>query len=232
MNMGNPDRDLTQAVERVTEVVESIFTSLREATVEADQLWARLAVDGAVTTAQLSALRPSIERRLATHAYFDGTGLVVDPSALGDAGRYQEWWRPTSDGGYEFLDVHHSFGEETYDYTHMSWFVGAARGLDSVRGPYVDLSGSDRYVLTFAVPAYHAGAFIGASGADITLANFESLLIADLSTLDSEVVVVNAADRVVVSSSPEHSPGERMRAAAQTDAHIGGFGVNWRVHRI
>lgn len=232
MSAEHRDPDLTQAAEQVAGVVEDIFSALREGAAEAARLWSEVSEAGTVTTSQLAALRPSIERRLATHRHFDGTGLVVDPSALRDADRYQEWWRPSVAGLYEFLDVNTGFGEEPYDYTTMSWFVGAAHGLDSVRGPYVDLSGSDLYVLTFAVPAVHEGNFIGVSGADITVSSFENLVIADLSALDSEVVVVNSADRVVISSSPDYSPGERMRAAARTDALIGGDGVNWRAHRV
>ncbi|MGE2833279.1 cache domain-containing protein [Mycobacterium sp. SMC-4] len=227
------ETDLKKAAAEVGAVVEGIFTVLRDGAEDAARLWSRIADDtGTVRTVDLAALRTPIEARLESHRYFDGTGLVVDPSALRDAERYQEWWRPSVAGGYEFLDVNIGFGEEPYDYTGMSWFVGAARGLDSVRGPYVDLSGSDLYVLTFAVPAKVNDTFIGVSGADITVANFESLVIGELSALDSEVVVVNSADRVVISSSPDYFPGERMRAAGNRDTHIGGPGVNWRVHRV
>jgi len=225
--------DLKQAAHQLVAVVEQIFATLREGAVDAVELWSRVADEaGTVTPADLTELRGSIEARLVSHRHFDGTGLVVDPSALRGVERYQEWWRLAADGEYEFLDVNTGFGEEPYDYANMSWFVGASRGIDSVRGPYVDLSGSDLYVLTFAVPAVYDGKFIGVSGADVTVASFESLVITDLSALQTEVVVVNSADRVVISSSPEYFPGERMRASARTDIHIGGPGVKWRVHGI
>lgn len=232
MNADNLHQDPTAAADQVAGVVESIFATLRDGADEAAKLFAELSEDGTVRSEQLAGLRPSIEHRLSTHRQFDGTGLVVAPGALRDVDRYQEWWRPAGEGSYEFLDVKTGFGSEPYDYTGMSWFVGAAAGLDSVRGPYVDLSGSDLYVLTFAVPALYEGRFIGVSGADITVSSFESLVIADLSTLDTEVVVVNSADRVVISSSPDHFPGERMREAAHNDVHIGGAGVHWRVHSV
>jgi hypothetical protein len=225
--------DLKHAAELVAGVVDDIFAVLREGAAEAGELWSRVADGaGAVDTADLADLRPSIQARLAGHRHFDGTGLVVNPAALRDAQRYQEWWRPAPDGGYEFLDVNLGLGEGQYDYTTMSWFVGTSNGIDSVRGPYLDLSGSDRYVLTFAVPARHGDRFIGASATDITVASFESLVIGELSELASEVVIVNSADRVVISSSAEFFPGERMRAAAPADAHIGGPGVNWRVYGV
>ncbi|MGE2730735.1 cache domain-containing protein [Mycolicibacterium vaccae] len=233
MSTENRDVDLEQAADVVGGVVEGIFATLREGATDAVRLWSRVADrDGRVRTADLAELRGGIEARLASHRHFDGSGVVVEPRALRDAARYQEWWRPTEEGRYEFLDVNVGFGEDPYDYTTMSWFVGASQGLDSIRGPYVDLSGSDRYVLTFGVPVVHGGRFIGVSGADITVANFESLVMGDLSALDSEIVVVNSADCVVISGSPEYFPGERMRAAACNDTRIGGAGVNWRVHSV
>ena len=233
MTASKHDADLQRTAELMGDVVEQIFAALRAGAAEAAQLWSRVSDEhGTVATSELAQLRPLIEARLTEHPYLDGAGLVVSPGALRDAARYQEWWRPSAQGHYEFLDVNTGFGEEPYDYTSMSWFAGATHGVETVRGPYVDLAGSDRYVLTFAVPAHHGEQFIGASGADITVASFESLAITELSALDSEVVVVNSADRIVVSNSADHSPGERMRACANTDTPIGGPGVNWRVHRV
>jgi hypothetical protein len=233
MNTAKRDTDLRRAAEQVDAVVDDVFSTLHVGAREAAELWSRAAAaDGTVGIADLAELRPLIEARLSTHPHFDGAGLVVDPGGLRDATRYQEWWRPTGNGDFAPLDLNTGLGEEPYDYTTMSWFVGAARGNDSVRGPYVDLAGADLYILTFAVPAYHGRRFIGASAADVTVAEFESLLIAELSALETQVVIVNSADRVVISNSPDHSPGERMRAASQTDTRVGGEGVNWRVHCV
>ncbi len=233
MNSAKRDKDLQRAAEQVDAVVIDIFATLHVGAQEATDLWSRVAdADGTVSVADLANLRPHIESRLSTYPHFDGAGLVVDPGVLRGATRYQEWWRPTGDGDFASLDLNTGLGEEPYDYTTMSWFVGASRGKDSVRGPYVDLAGADLYILTFAVPAYHGEKFIGASAADITVAEFESLMIAELSALETQVVVVNSADRVVISNSPDHSPGERMRAASTTDTRVGGVGVNWRVHCV
>jgi hypothetical protein len=225
--------DLRVAAQKIDATIDRIFAALRHGADNAEQLWSKCAgADGRISIDELAQMRTSIQALLAAHPYFDGAGLVVDPGALQDTTRYQEWWRPAAHGEFEFLDVNTGFGEEPYDYTSMSWFAGAAKGHDSVRGPYVDLSGSDLYVLTFAVPAHHGVQFIGISGADITVANFENLVLGEISSLNSEVVVVNGADRVVISSSADYSPGDRMRAAAASDARIGGPGVNWRVHSV
>jgi hypothetical protein len=77
-----------------------------------------------------------------------------------------------------------------------------------------------------------AGLFLGASGADITVACFEELALGELSSFGSEVVVVNPDGRVVVSSSPDFCAGERMRAPSQESVPVGGPGVNWRIHRL
>jgi hypothetical protein len=233
--MGDDERgtELDHAAQRVASIVERIFAALRVGAADAQTLWSRCAgSDGKVSTAELAQLRPSIQALLTGHPHFDGAGLVVDPSVLRDTTRYQEWWRPTTGGNYEFLDVNTGFGEDPYDYTTMSWFSGAAQGRECIRGPYVDLSGSDLYVLTFATPVDYHGTFIGVSGADITVANFENLMGDEFYSLGAEFVVVNGADRVVVSNSAEYSPGERMRQRAPSDVHVGGPGVNWRVHRL
>lgn len=233
MNIAKRNADLRRAAEQVGTVVADIFDTLHDGAREASELWSQVAADdGTVSVADLTRLRPHIESRLSTRPYFDGAGLVVHPGAIRGVTGYQEWWRPTGNGGYEQLALSSGLGEEPYDYTTMSWFIGTQNGTDSVRGPYVDLAGADLYILTFAVPAYHGSRFIGASAADVTVADFESLMITELSALETQVVVVNSADRVVISNSPDHSPGERMRAAATTDTGVGGLGVNWRVHCV
>ena len=201
-------------------VLEDIFATLREGAREAERLWNRVAVDGTVSTTDLAALRPGIEARLSRNPHYDGSGLVVNPKTLRDGERCQEWWRPSPHGGYEFLDVKTGFDQLPYDYTAISWFVGAARGLESIRRPYLDLAGTDLYMLTFAVPANVAGLFIGASGANITVAGFEELVLSELASFGSEAVLVNPDSRVVVSSSPDFSAGERMLAPSQASVPV------------
>ena len=87
-------------------------------------------------------------------------------------------------------------------------------------------------MLTFAVPANVAGLFIGASDANITVAGFDELVLSELASFGSEAVVVNPDSRVVVSSSPDFSAGERMRAPSQESVRVGGPGVAWRIHRL
>ncbi len=233
MSDSRRDIDLIRAARVIEKIIENIFSTLQQGAAEAEELWSRTAdAAGTVTIADLAELRPKIEARLNANSFFDGAGLVVDPSALRGVTGYQEWWRPTGDGAFEFLDVKSSFGEKPYDYTTMSWFTGASHGYNSVRGPYVDLAGSDLYVLTFAAPARYHQLFIGASAADITVSAFEGLAITELSRLDTEVVVVNSASRVVMSNSAEYCAGERMRASDPDDARVGGPGVDWRVHRV
>lgn len=226
--------DLKLLASTLTDVTDRMFSSLQRCADDAAALWRKQATNGTLSIAEVSELRPSIQRCLVDEtAPFEGAGFSVDPAALRDAGGYQEWWRPAPHGGYEFVDVNHRYlGEEPYDYLSMSWFQHAAQGLNSIRGPYIDYAGSDLYALTFAVPADVDGRFIGASVGDLSVSRFEKLVVCEISRIASGVVVVNASDRVVVSTSADYFPGERMRIASLGDARVGGAGVGWRLHRL
>ncbi|MGV9864069.1 cache domain-containing protein [Rhodococcus koreensis] len=233
MTTQHSDSELYRLARTVDRLVSEVFDTLREGAQDAEHLWTKHAVNGAVATRQLGALKSGIEKRLARHSYFDGTGMAVEPTALLDADRYQEWWRPGPRGDLDFLFLENRLdATEPYDYTKMSWYLGSRNGQDSVRGPYVDLAGSDRYVLTFAVPVLVDGRFIGAYGADVTVAKFEPLILRELTASGHEHVVVNSDERVVASSSPQYSPGEKMKAVTTAGEPVGGPGVRWRIRPL
>lgn len=133
-----------------------------------------------------------------------GMGMIVSPGLLVDRPLRMEWWQSEPDGDPPmWLEVDlnpHSVG--FYDYAAAEWFVVPRRtGRRHVVGPYVDVHGTDRYLLTLTMPVIAAGEFLGVVGADVPVARFETLVLQELGDLAVDVVVVNPEDRVVLSTS-------------------------------
>lgn len=142
-----------------------------------------------------------------------GMGMIVSPGLL-DGQRLQlEWWqRDPDDEAAKWLDVDlNPDSVDFYDYVAAEWFVVPRRtGRRHVMGPYVDVHGTDRYLLTLTMPVIDDGEFLGVAGADVPVAWFEAHVLGQLPPTDCDVVVVNAEDRVVLSSSPRWLTGSRV----------------------
>lgn len=150
-----------------------------------------------------------------------GLGMIVAPGVLADRSLRLEWWQADPDREVPVwleVDLHpHSVG--FYDYAAAEWFVVPQRtGRRHVVGPYVDVHGTDRYLLTLTEPVLADGQFLGVAGADVPVARFETLVLRELGDLAADVVVVNAEDRVVLSTSARWLTGLRLDPAAVREA--------------
>ena len=133
-----------------------------------------------------------------------GLGLVVAPRPDDGLPLSLQWWqvdpateqlrrlepdlRPTSLGYYE--------------YTATAWFdVPRRTGERHVVGPYVDVHGTGRYVLTFTRPVVVGGTFLGVVGADVPVSRFETHLLRVLPASGHPFLLLNDDDRVVLSTS-------------------------------
>lgn len=135
-----------------------------------------------------------------------GMGLIVAPGVLADRALRLEWWQVEPDRARPvWLEVDlNPASVSFYDYASAEWFVvPRQRGRRHVVGPYVDVHGTDRYLLTLTVPVVAGGEFLGVAGADVPVARFETLVLRGLGDFPAggEVVVVNAEGRVVLSTS-------------------------------
>lgn len=201
--------------ERIAERVEAIWTD----------------TPGGVSVRQLEALQPVIFTEIDAHAHYTGAGFLVEPGALSDADRYLEWWERNGSDAHRRLvldlDPH---APECYDYVSMDWYVGAKAGLNSVRGPYLDYAGADRFVFTFATPVTVDGQFVGASGVDVLVAAFDPLLFDRIRCGAAPLALMDRDRRVIVSNHPDVAPSERLRTHTVEEAiPIGGDGVGWRL---
>jgi DNA-binding FadR family transcriptional regulator len=159
-----------------------------------------------------AAVQARVRELLAEHRdLVIGMGMIVAPGAAVGARRRILWWQDLGGPEPTALQVDlnpHSLG--FYDYGRADWFsVPRDSGGRYVDGPYVDVHGTDRYLLTFTAPVVVGGEFLGVVGADVPVTRLETQLLRAWSGLGAEVVVVNADERVVVGNTADALPGER-----------------------
>jgi hypothetical protein len=222
MNRDNETADigLDRVQSTVSALVEDIFDSLQTIASAMRSLWDRLESEGKTPrSTDLAVLRDVIVGELQRHGdMFNGTGVVVADGVLADRPRYLEWWRPGKDrrpAQKLSLDLNpHS--EYFYDYTTMEWFVVARdRGIRWVYGPYLDYTGVDLYVCTFAVPVTSGrGVFLGIAGADVPVSCLDAALLPTFTAADGALALANAEGRVIVANHADHVTGSKIREGA------------------
>ena len=160
-----------------------------------------------------------------------GLGLVVAPRQ--ELPLRLEWWQVDPVGGrLRTLEPDlrpTSLGY--YDYTAAEWFdVPRRTGRRHVVGPYVDVHGTGRYLLTLTEPVLVDGEFVGVAGADVPVRRFETHLLQVLGRSPGAFVLVNAEDRVVLSTAPRCLVGELVAAEAVSSHAVAEIeGTPWRL---
>jgi hypothetical protein len=220
-----PDADRVAAA--LTGVVERVFGTVARIRPAALELL-RAEPDGAGASA---VLEPQVRELLAAPGQFAvGLGLIVAPRRANGFRRRLHWWQV--DAAAERLvaldpDLRSS-SLGFYDYTAADWFAVPLRtGRRHVVGPYVDVHGTGRYVLTLTEPVASDGEFLGVVGADLPVPRFESSLLRELASVGRPFVVVNDEDRVVLSTSPLAMVGSRLPTDGGPAAAVPD--VPWRV---
>ncbi len=163
-----------------------------------------------------------------------GLGLVVAPRR--ELPLRLEWWQVDPDGGrLRTLEPDlkpASLGY--YDYTATEWFdVPRRTGRRHVVGPYVDVHGTGRYLLTLTEPVMIDGQFAGVVGADVPVRRFETHLLEVLGRVPDPFILVNDEERVVLSTAPRWLVGELVPAAGVPSGHVGEIaGTPWRLRAV
>ncbi len=214
------DHGLDDVEPAVTALVDDIYASLVAIAAATRKLWDRFDGEGATArSADLAVLRGVVTGELRRQGNtFNGAGLVVADGLLADCPRYLEWWRPDPKRGGPAqkltLDLNPN-SEYFYDYTTMEWFaVPRDRGIRWVYGPYLDYTGVDLYVCTFAVPVTSAnGTFLGVAGADVPVARIDAALLPTFTARSHPVALVNAEGRVIVANHADHVTGSKIRTS-------------------
>ena len=216
---------LSTCAQQLNSTLGTIFSQVRHLVEETRQLWERVMADGRQPDARdLALLRPAIEQMIQASGTFGcGGGVIVEPGCLADREMHLEWWH-LADGG-KTLPLRPNFDqrrENFYDYTDMLWYSRPRdSGKSVVEGPYIDLYGTNMYVLTFTVPLYVQGRFIGVAGLDLSLHTVERLLIRSLMRLEHEAVLIAADGRIIASNTPNWMIGDLAQNLLQLAPEYG-----------
>jgi hypothetical protein len=224
-------QEVAQVAAAVSEVVERLFgtvTAVREAALRSS------------VRAGLRAGRPVLDnvRELLREPgqLAVGLGLVVAPQPEQGLPLRLEWWQADQDGGpLRTLEPDlkpTSLGY--YDYTATEWFdVPRRTGRRHVVGPYVDVHGTGRYLLTLTEPVVVDGEFVGVAGADVSVRRFETHLLQVLGRLPAPFLLLNDEDRVVLSTAPRWLVGGLLPpGAGPSGPGTAVPGVPWRLHLV
>jgi hypothetical protein len=219
--------DVDRIAAALTDVIERVFGTVAEIRPAALELL-QAEPDGAETSA---ALEQRVRALLAPPGRFAvGLGLIVAPRTGNGFRRRLHWWQvdPAAERLVALDPDLRSSSLGFYDYTAADWFdVPLRTGRRHVVGPYVDVHGTGRYVLTLTEPVVSDGEFLGVVGADVPVPRFESHLLRVLASVDAPFVVINDEDRVVLSTSPRAMVGDRLPADRRPAAPVPD--VPWRV---
>ena len=217
----------------VTEVIERVFDTVAELHPAA----LHVLQAGANAGGAEAALEAQVRALLAAPGQFAvGLGLIVAPRPENGVHRRLHWWQvDPAAGRLVALDPDlRSSSLGFYDYTAADWFAVPQRtGRRHVVGPYVDVHGTGRYLLTLTGPVVAGGEFLGVVGADVPVTRFEGHLLRALASVDRPFVVRNDEDRVVLSTSPRRLVGDLLRSADELPGPGRQVpGVPWRVHLV
>lgn len=208
----------------VSDLVEDIFGALTRIGSATTALWDGR--DDAPRVADLAELRDVFLAELnGRKCPLHGAGVVLAPDALADRTQHLEWWRSADKAGGAPQKARFDLNPDSdyfYDYSTLEWFVTPRdRDIRWVAGPYLDYTGVDLYICTFAVPVHSvsleaggAGAFLGIAGADVTLAALDATLMPALRAGGRPVALVNAEGRVIVGNHADYVTGARLKRAA------------------
>lgn len=194
----------TGAAAVISETVEEVFSTVEEVRrATLDQYAAVTASGRTFTDDDVRSLAPGFRDLLRRPGELAaGLGIILEPGTLDTHPLRLEWWQWV-DGRKEpaplEVDLHpDSVG--FYDYASAEWFAVPRRTRTRhVVGPYVDVHGTDGYMLTFTIPMEVDGRFLGVAGADVSVTRFESVVLSRLG--DTDAVVANDEGRVVLSTS-------------------------------
>jgi hypothetical protein len=210
-------RVIEGTVEHVFASVDAVRTLMLECYLSATARGERL------NDADVRALAPAIRRLLDQPDQIAvGLGVILEPGLLASHPLRIEWWQWS--GARDQLvplevDLHpNSLG--FYDYAATDWFAVPRRTRRRhVVGPYVDVHGTDRYLLTLTVPVETDGTFLGVAGADVPISRFESLVLRQLGPV-GDTVVFNAERRVVLSTSSRWITGSLLPESICSRARV------------
>ena len=214
----------------VTAAVERVFASVDDLR---DAALAALGADEPAAWAGAARLEERATALLARPGELVvGLGLVAAPRPDRDVRLL--WWQADPDGGPVAAlrpDLRPA-SLDFYDYPATEWFdVPRRTGRRHLVGPYVDVHGTGRYLLTLTGPLLDGGEFVGVVGADVPVNRFENHLLRALDPGIGAAVVLDEEGRVVLSTSPRWLVGDLLDGPpGEAGTAVEVPGTTWRLY--
>ncbi|NLG46475.1 cache domain-containing protein [Gordonia sp. (in: high G+C Gram-positive bacteria)] len=154
-------------------------------------------------------VKPDVEAMLAADPDIAGAGFVAAEGIVGADRNYMAWWQgPEADR----VDAIANLSASTPGrYRDTDWYrIPLTSGRLTVTGPYVDLLCTDGFLLTYTAPVEwgRPEGPLGVAGVDIAIPSLERLLARKLAAVSATASLVNNDDRIIVTVSPQASPGD------------------------
>lgn len=212
----DPARVIETMVERVFDSVAQVRATMVDAERAAARRGERLTDD------DIRALAPTFRRLLLEPDQIAvGLGLILEPGLLASHPLRIEWWQWSAAAHDRPVNLEVDLHPDSlgfYDYAAADWFAVPRRTRKRhIVGPYVDVHGTDRYLLTLTMPVESGGTFLGVAGADVPISRFENLVLRQLGP-GGDTVVVNEERRVVLSTSSRWLTGSLLPEGASAGA--------------
>jgi hypothetical protein len=217
-----------QALEKISAQVGELFSALRPV---ADGFARVAGMPGRVVREDLLDVRGAIADVLSGYPDFvAGCGVIPSPGVLDDAPYWMEWFFSVPDREPEALRVNlEPLAPDFFDYTTADWFVTPMRTRERhIAGPYVDYVCTNEYATTLALPVDVRGEFVGIAALDVTISGWERRILPALRGIGEPVTLTNSSGRIIASTSPLRSPGQRIDLADGA-AVLGSTAFGWQL---
>lgn len=224
-------RDAGRIVAAVSGVIEAVFGTVAE--LHPAALGVLTAEPGIGAGSPRAALEDRARQLLtAPGGLAIGMGLIVAPRPANGFRRRLQWWQVDGDRLLVLDPDLRPTSLGFYDYTATDWFdVPRRTGRRHVMGPYVDVHGTGRYLLTLTAPVVAGGEFLGVIGADVPVSRFERHLLRALGAVDRPFLLVDDEGRVALSTSPRWLVGALIGPAGGPEGPGTVIaGSPWRLH--
>jgi hypothetical protein len=230
-----PSDEATRIGSVVSDVIERVFgtvAEVRAATLRGFEQTERTVGPDALTP--FPRLEDSVRALLESPGQLAiGLGAVVAPQPHLRLPLRLQWWQmdPSSSLVLALDPDLKPSSVGFYDYATTPWFdVPRRTGERHVVGPYVDVHGTGRYLLTLTLPVIVDGQFLGVAGADVLVSRFETYVLRSLGPLRRPFLLLNQEGRVVLSTSAQWLTGSLfpMKGVRHDTKPVSG--TPWHLH--
>ncbi|MBM7368361.1 cache domain-containing protein [Gordonia hydrophobica] len=155
-------------------------------------------------------VKPAVETMLAdAGSEIAGAGFVSAAGLVSGNTDFMAWWQGPDIERVDALANLSTSPEARY--RDADWYRNPVEsGRLTVTGPYVDLLCTDSFALTYTAPVgwSRPEGPVGVAGVDVTVSALERRLTRTLAAVAGTASLVNAEDRIIVTTSPLATPGD------------------------